>query len=71
MGSQGIGSQGLLVLIGLQTLVMMNSLQNIVISGAQDLMMLMNQMFDEDDQATKHEDKKNNVSRPDHLYQIY
>ena len=41
MGSQGIGSQGLLVLIGLQTLVMMNSLQNIVISGAQDLMMLM------------------------------
>ena len=41
MGSQGIGSQGLLVLIGLQTLVMMNSLQNIVISGAQDLVMLM------------------------------
>ena len=45
-----------LVLIGLKVLVMMNSLQNIVISGAQEgLVMLMGSKFyDKDDQATKH-----------------
>ena len=36
-----MGGQCLLVLIGLKVLVMMNSLQNIVISGAQGLLMLM------------------------------
>ena len=47
----------LLVLIGLKLLVMMNSLQNIVISGAQSLLMLMeSKFFDKDDQATKHYD---------------
>ena len=33
--------QSLLVLIGLKVLVMINSLQNIVISGAQGLLILM------------------------------
>ena len=34
---------------------MMNSLQNIVISGAQGLLMLMgSKIFDKDDQAAKH-----------------
>ena len=36
-----MGGQGLLLLIGLKVLVMMTSLQNIVISGAQGLLMLM------------------------------
>ena len=40
-----MGGQCLLVLIGLKVLVMMNSLQNIVISGAQGLLMLMGTKF--------------------------
>ena len=40
-----MGGQCLLILIGLKALVMMNSLQNIVISGAQDLLMLMGSKF--------------------------
>ena len=44
MGNQ-MGGQCLLVLIGLKVLVMMNSLQNIVISGAQGLLMLMGSKF--------------------------
>ena len=40
-----MGGQCLLVLIGLKVLVMMNSLQNIVISGAQGLLMLMGSKF--------------------------
>ena len=39
------GGECLLVLIGLKVLVMMNSLQNIVISGAQGLLMLMGSKF--------------------------
>ena len=40
-----MGGQCLLVLISLKVLVMMNSLQNIVISGAQGLLMLMGSKF--------------------------
>ena len=40
-----MGGQCLLVLIGLKVLVMMNSLQNIVISDAQGLLMLMGSNF--------------------------
>ena len=40
-----MGSQGLLVLIGLKILVMMTSRQIIVISGAQGLLMLMESKF--------------------------
>ena len=50
-----MGGQGLLVLIGLKIFVMMTSLQNIVISGAQGLLMLMGSKFlNKDDQAAKH-----------------
>ena len=42
---QAAKHQGLLVLIGLKVLVMMNSLQNIVTSGAQSLLMLMGSKF--------------------------
>ena len=49
---------GDLVLIGLNVLVMMASLQNVVISGAQGLLMLMHghgiNIFDKDDQVAKH-----------------
>ena len=37
--------QCLLILIGLKVLVMMNSLQNIIISGAQGLLMVMGSNF--------------------------
>ena len=40
-----MGGQCLLALIGLKVLAMMNSLQNIVISGAQGLLMLMGSKF--------------------------
>ena len=40
-----MGSQCLLILTGLKVLIMMNSLQNIVISGAQGLLMLMGSKF--------------------------
>ena len=40
-----MGGQCLLVLIGLKVLVMMNSIQNIVISGAQGLLILMGSKF--------------------------
>ena len=40
-----MGGQCLLVLIGLKVLVMMKSLQNIAISGAQGLLMLMGSKF--------------------------
>ena len=36
-----MGGQGLLLLIGLKILIIMTSLQNIVILGAQGLLMLM------------------------------
>ena len=44
MGNQ-MGGQCLLVLIGLKVLVIMNSLENIVISGAQGLLMLIGSKF--------------------------
>ena len=40
-----MGGQCLLGFIGLEVLVMMNSMQNIVISGAQGLLMLMGSKF--------------------------
>ena len=59
------------VLIGLKVLVMMNSLQNIVISGAQGLLMLMGSKF-----LIKMTRPQNtvlylNVLRPGHLYQKF
>ena len=58
-------------MIGLKVFGMMNSLQNIVISGAQGLLMLMGlKIFDKDDQAAKHYNK-NSVLRPGHLYQKF
>ena len=63
-----MGGQCLLVLIGLKVLVMINSLENIVILGAQGLLMLMgSKFFDEDDQASKHCFYLN-VFWPGHLY---
>ena len=50
-----LGSQDLLLLIGLKN---MTSLQNIVISGAQGLLMLMGSKFFKDDQAAKHLDER-------------
>ena len=60
-----MGGQCLLVLIGLKVLVMMNSLQNIVISGAQGLLMLMGSRF-----FIKMTRLQNtvNVLQPGHLY---
>ena len=46
--------QDLLVLIGLKVLFMMTSLQHIIILGAHNLLMLMDQTFDKDDQAAKY-----------------
>ena len=40
-----MSSQGVLLLIGLKILIIMTSLQNIVISGAQGLLMLMGSQF--------------------------
>ena len=40
-----MGSQGLLLLIGLKVLIIMTSLQSIVTSGAQGLLMLMESKF--------------------------
>ena len=40
-----MGGQGLLLLIGLKILIIMTSLQNIVILGAQGLLMLMESKF--------------------------
>ena len=66
-----MGGQCLLVLIGLKVLVMMNSLQNIVISGAQGLLMLMGSKF-----LIKMTRPQNtvfylNVLWPGHLYQKF
>ena len=64
-----MGSQGLLVLIGLKVLVMMTLLQNI---GAQGLLMLIGiKIFDKDDQAADHCTFYLNVLRPGHLYQKF
>ena len=51
-----MGGQCLLVLIGLKVLIMMNSVQNIVISGAQGLDPDVDRIkiFDKDNQAAKH-----------------
>ena len=66
-----MGGQCLLVLIGLKILVMMNLLQNIVISGAQGLLMLMGTKF-----LIKMTRPHNsvfylNVMWPGHLYQKF
>ena len=67
--------QCFLLLIGLKVLVMMNSLQNIVISGAQGLLMLMGSkyFFDKDDQAAKCKIKStvHNISREGECLRAY
>ena len=63
-----MGGQYLVVLIGLKVLVMMNSLQNIVISGAQGLLMLMGSKFLI--KMTRPQNI-NSVLRPGHLYQKF
>ena len=70
---QAAKHQGLLVLIGLKVLVMMTSLQNIVISGAEGLPPDVDgiKIFDKDDQAAKHCSFTLNVLRPGHLYQKF
>ena len=66
-----MGGQCLLVLIGLKVLVMMNSLQNIIISGDQGLLMLMgSKFFDKDDQAANTVFYLD-VLWPGHLYQKF
>ena len=66
-----MGGPCLLVLIGLKVLVTMNSLQNIVISGTQDLLMLMGSKF-----LIKITRPQNtvfylNVLRPSYFYQKF
>ena len=59
-----------MVLIGLKVLVMMNSLHNIVISGAQGLLMLMGSKFLIKTTRPQNITIKNSVFRPGHLYQF-
>ena len=66
-----MGGQCLLVLIGLKVLVMMNSLQNIVISGAQGLLMLMGSKFLIKMTRSQNTVFYRNVLRPGHLYQKF
>ena len=66
-----MGGQCLLVLIGLKVLVMMNSLQNIVISGAQGLLMLMGSKFLIKMTRPQNIKIKNSVLWPGHLYQKF
>ena len=63
-----MGCQCLLVLIGLKALVMMNSLENIVISGAQGLLMLMGSKFLIKMTRQQNTKIKNNVLRFGYLY---
>ena len=65
-----MGGQCLLVLIGLKVLVMINSLQNIVISGTQGLLMLMGSKLIK---MTRPQNIKikNSVLQPGHLYQKF
>ena len=64
-----MGGQGLLTLIALKVLVMITSLQNIVISGAQGLLMLIeSKFFDKDDKTLF---CYLNVLQPGHLYQNF
>ena len=51
-----MGGQGLLLLIGLKIFIIVTSLQNTVILGAQDLQYDVDgiKIFDKDGQATKH-----------------
>ena len=58
-----------MVLISLKVLVMINSLQNIVISGAQGLLMLMGSKFLIKMTRPQNIKIKNSVLRPGHLYQ--
>ena len=64
-----MGGQGLLLLIGIKVLVMMTSLQRYCYfrcSRPPDVDAIKD--FDKDDQAAKHQDKKNNVLRPGYLF---
>ena len=63
-----MGGQCLLVLIGIKVLVMMNSLQNIVISDAQVLLMLMGSKFLIKMTRPQNIKIKNSVLRPGQLY---
>ena len=60
-----------MVLIGLKVLVMMNSLQNIVISGAQGLLMLMGSKILIKMTRPQNIKIKNSVLWPGHLYQKF
>ena len=66
-----MGGQCLLVLIGLKVLVMMNSLQNIVISGAQGLLMLMGSKVLIKMTRPQNIKIKNSVLWPGHVYQKF
>ena len=66
-----MGAQCLLVLIGLKVLVIMNSLQNIVISGAEGLLMLMESKFLIKMIRLQNTAFYLNVLWPGHLYQKF
>ena len=66
-----MGSQCLQVLIGLKVLVMMNSLQNIVISGTKGLLMLMVSKFLIKMTRPQNINIINSVLWPGHLYQKF
>ena len=66
-----MGGQCLLVFIGLKVLVMMNSLHNIVVSGAQGLLMLMGSKFLIKMTRPQNIMIKNSVLRPGYLYQKF
>ena len=53
-----MSGQSLLLLIGLNVLIIMTSLQNIAISSDQGLLMLMESKFDKGDQVAKHKDER-------------
>ena len=63
-----MGGQSLLLLIGLKILIIMTSLQNIVILGAQGLLIDEIKIFNKDDQAAKHCSFILMFLRPGNLY---
>ena len=63
-----MGGQGLVLLIGLKIMIIMTSLQNIVILGAQGLLMGSKFLI----KMTRPQNiKMNNVLQPGHLYQNF
>ena len=62
-----MGGQCVLVLIGLKVFVIMNSIQNIVISGAQGLLILMGSKFMIKMTKPQNIKIKNSVLQPGHL----